>query len=249
MAEQQVIGNYNYVIDSRRDLTRTLSEAVTHWGGPSGLGLARTGYHRARAGLELLDDALARLGDRDRNNIKSALTLQRDEIARAIEAIESLIGDREILVGLEYASALVSKRLTGPLFVELLQTIDLAAAERRAADDQMHRAVGVDLVRAAREAIDVASAGQRHASRQIDLVLNAIAFPELPDAKIFELARTNTEALLRLGASKPSARAMHGALDAGLAASPAEAKLWVCWESDEPHKLVDLRWLAYSERG
>jgi hypothetical protein len=251
MSHVQALSGYAVEIatDPSRDIARTFSEQLTRWGGAKHLGLAGTGYARAKAGLDLLDDALTRLGERDRKSIKASLVLQRDEIARSIAAADDLIGDSEFLIGLVNASDVLQKRrLTGPKFVELVNTCDRAFADRRAADREVHLAVG-DNVRAARDKIDLAGAGQRHASREIDAVAESIVYPALPDAKLFELARTNTDALLRLSATKPSARSMHAALDAGLVASPSEARLWKCFEGDEPHVLIDLRWRAFAERG
>jgi len=236
--------------DPARDLARTFAESLTWWGGPAGVGLARTGYARAQSGLDLLNNAISRLRERDRKGVKAALTAQRDDIARALAAVDSIVGDPEILIGLvNPGDAVDRRRFTGPTFVELVDARDQSSASRRAADQKMFVAVGVDAVRAGREAIDLAESEQRHASRQVDAVLTAIAFPPLPDPKIFELARTNTEQLLRLSATNPKARSMHAALDAGLNAPPAEAKLWVIYEGDEPHILTDLRWRAFAERG
>jgi len=248
----QVVGAHAIAMigDPARDLTRTFSEVLIRWGGQKHHGEAGTGLARAQAAITLLDDALERLGERDRGGIKASLTSQRAEISRAIAALESLVGDPSFLLGMVNASDATQKRkLTGPLFRELVEATDQASASRRAADQKMFAALGSDSVREARHEIDVAEAEQRHVARQIDDALSAITYPSLPDQESFAAAKHSTEALLRLSPDKPRARSMHSALDSGLNAAPAEAKLWIIFETAEPHMLVDLRWRAFEERG
>ena len=244
-----IVNGHPIQVNHSRDLARSFSESLFRWAGPAHTGMAGTGIARAEAGLALLNESITLLGDRDRNGIKGELALQRDEIARAIEAIDALVGNRENLIGLTSDSDLLRKRLlTGPRYAELVNTCDQAFADRRAADQQMFTAVAADDVKAGRAAIDLADAGKRHADRQISAVADSIIFPALPDEKLFALARTDTEALRRLSATKPTARQMHSALDSGLNAVPAVAKLWIIYESEKPHMLTDLRWRAFEER-
>ncbi|HKO54142.1 MAG TPA: hypothetical protein VJV79_40820 [Polyangiaceae bacterium] len=140
------------------------------------------------------------------------------------------------------------RRLTGPRFAELVETCDRAAADRRVADREMHLAVG-DNVRAARDKIELADAGQRHASVEIYAVSESIVYPTQPDQKIIADAMHNTEQLSSLSATKPSARSMQRARRwARRPARRSEAKLWIYDERDEPHMLIDLRRRAFEER-
>jgi hypothetical protein len=248
----QVVGTHNAIAvgDPARDLARTFSERLLPWGGPNHLGAAGTGRARALAAVDLLDGALRKLGDRDRKNVKASLVAQRSEIMSAIVAVDELVGDPDILIGLLLSGDLFQRRrLTGARFLELVATVDQAEAERREADRKMHFAVGADNVRAGRDAIDLAEAGQRHASREVAATLEAITYPSLPDAGLFADAKNSTEQLLRLDSAKPTARSMHDALNSGLNARPGEARLWCIYEGNEAHKLIELRQMAFEERG
>ena len=99
------------------------------------------------------------------------------------------------------------------------------------------------------------SRGYRHRSslfvkaseRESSALLDALAFPSLPDLKAFESAQSQTADLKR---QPGPATALHTALDQGRDAHHEVARLWVCFEpADKAGSVYQHRWARYLEAG
>ncbi|HYQ00001.1 MAG TPA: hypothetical protein VER96_15100 [Polyangiaceae bacterium] len=186
---------------------------------------------RAQAGLELIDDALARLakktGDRA-NAARAELTQQRKEISDAIAVFESIGAD-----------------LTGPLARTLIERAArvrgaLAAAQR--AKDLATR----ETVESALLEIEKCLADDRALARDVQATLAALAGPTLPDAADFKDAKGNTEDLQRLPGKNPPASLVARAIQAGIDAPSRVRDLWIIFESNPQHELIQWRWRGAS---
>ena len=187
---------------------------------------------RAVASLELLDSALAKLGTRTgprEDAARQSLTAQRDRIAASLAHFESVKGD-----------------LSGPLAVQLSERIAASRAAVAAAYAAKEHATRANVESAILE-IEKCLAESREIDRDLDAAKAALFPPEFPNVAEFETARSETEALERMPAKRPSARAMHHVLEAAFRAVPAVSRLFVVYETTPDHELVKLRAKAIAE--
>jgi hypothetical protein len=193
-------------------------------------------YEDVRAAIATCDAALSKLGKKtgDRADAaRSELTATRARLTDALDAFAS-----------------VGAELDGPAALDLIAKITTARAENAAAELAMRSAEEPADVRACRDAIDLASARGRKVDRELAALSQRLAFPKLPPVADIERAQSDTAQLVEFaGRSTQPARAMHLALDQGLAVSPAVAKWLVCFEpaSGKAAELCALRWQRYSE--
>jgi hypothetical protein len=186
---------------------------------------------RAQASLDLLDDALARLakktGDRA-NAARADLTDQRKAIADAITMFESIGAD-----------------LSGPVARDLIERTSRVRASLAAA----HRAKELatrETVEAAILEIERCLADDRALARDVRATLAALAGPTLPDAADFKDAKGNTEDLQRLPGKNPPASLVARAIEAGIDAPSRVRDLWIVFESNPQHELIQWRWRGAS---
>lgn len=187
---------------------------------------------RALAALDLLDDALAQLGNRKgarAETTRAALAAQRATIAAALAAFDS-----------------IGATLDGPVaqdFIARITASRAALAEAFAAKEVSTR----ETVEAASLEIERCLSDARALDRDISTLVQSLALPEFPSKASFEIAERTTADLERQP-KKPSIRAIAGAIDAGLSTPDSIASLFVIYESDPPHELVAWRARAMAEK-
>lgn len=184
---------------------------------------------RSLEALELIDDALNRLGARTglrEADCRESLKAQRARIAEALAAFDAL-----------------GSKLDAPKALEL---IERSGAVRQALD-AAYRAKEL----ATRETVETTSlelerclVDSRQLDRDIAAALASIAIPEFPRAADFDKARRDTIDTEAMPAKRPTARQVHRAIEAGMSASPAVSRLWIIYETQPDHECVKWRWRA-----
>ena len=187
---------------------------------------------RAVAALEMLDNALELLGARTGNRAESTRTellAQRHAIASAVNHFDSLGAD-----------------LRGSRAIDLEQRITASRAALAAAYAARENAKR-ETVESALLEIEKELAESRQLDRELATAVASLALPALPSAADFEKARTATRDLESQPGKRPSARAVHAAISAGMTADPNVSRLWVVYESAAEHELV--KWRARAAAG
>ncbi|HEX3853603.1 MAG TPA: hypothetical protein VHW01_21710 [Polyangiaceae bacterium] len=188
---------------------------------------------KALAALEFLDSALellgAKTGDRAETT-RAALTDQRKMIADAIAHIESL----GALLDGPLAKSLVDRIAAGRVAIEAAGV----------AKDHATRAT----VEASLLEIEKCQADARELDRDVAATKSKLwQLPTLPDAQAFKDAQLATAAIECNPGKRPTARAVHRAIDQGIIASPEQARLWIIFETSADHELLKWRWRAVAE--
>jgi len=148
----------------------------------------------ARATYERAIDAIGRKPGRD--SLRAWLVGIREGAKRRIDLVEA-VGD-----------------LDGPAVAKLIEHAETTSAALNEAKVAFHYATP-ETVRAARDALDVATAADRHAWIAVNTILGELSNPlESPDLKAFEAAEQDARRVIELAKHRP-ARALQEALRLG----------------------------------
>ncbi len=206
------------------------------------------------AAIETIDDALKKLGTRDRGGVKAQLTADRERLTAALGVFISLDGEREVVPPCAFERD-VGFHCDGPVAVELAARSKREQSAVASARSAFELATGDD-VAAARATLDRAEASNRAFFREVAAIRDAARFPALPDfmspanprvpdVTILDRARTDTQDLSTNGRPLMST---HRALEQGLRTPRNIARLWICFETNSKlAELYDLRWRMFVE--
>jgi len=190
-------------------------------------------HPKAAAVVAIYDDALARLegktgarADAAREHIVKA----HAPIAAALELVNSLQGDFGGPLGVELQSRINSTRAA------LVATI---TAKETATREGVQNAL---------LAIEQAWADIRELDRDLASIYERLIVPPLPNLDELRNAETLTREIESLPGTRPSAVQVHGAIEQGLKADPAIARMFVAFETKPDHELVKWRARGLAER-